>query len=222
MLLLDLLKSTEFNKRIPKQKFYDNISVPPAVKRSFVDHIKVIYWRNKIATTSFYFVAGKNVTELEVFEIKLNFPYFDEAILREIDKQIPYHILYLMEYNGKYQMWICYKELSASGSNAFKVNNYYHTDWLEADAIDLKLEGLDLDAVYENIVRQIAGDVLKNTASEEPESLKKSIERNKRQQALQKQIDALQKKVCREKQLNRQMELNAELKKLKRELQQLL
>lgn len=86
----------------------------------------------------------------------------------------------------------------------------------------MKLEGLDLDAVYENIVRQIAGDVLKNTASEEPESLKKSIERNKRQQALQKQIDALQKKVCREKQLNRQMELNAELKKLKRELQQLL
>lgn len=79
MLLLDLLKSTEFNKRIPKQKFYDNISVPPAVKRSFVDHIKVIYWRNKIATTTINLAAGKNVTELEVFEIKLNFPYFDEA-----------------------------------------------------------------------------------------------------------------------------------------------
>lgn len=217
MLLLDLLKSTEFNKRIPKQKFYDNISVPPAVKRSFVDHIKVIYWRNKIATTTVNLAAGKNVTELEVFEIKLNFPYFDEAILREIDKQIPYHILHLMEYNDRYQMWICYKELSGSGSNTFKVNNYYHTDWLEADDIDLKLEGLDLDSVYENIVRQIAGDTLSRT--DEGEDIKDSIERSQQIEKLKKQIASLTAKMQREKQFNRKVELNGEIKKLKRKLE---
>ena len=43
--------STEFNKRIPKQKFYENIAVTPAMKRAFVEQIKIIYWRNKIATT---------------------------------------------------------------------------------------------------------------------------------------------------------------------------
>lgn len=217
MLLLDLLKSTEFNKRIPKQKFYDNISVPPAVKRSFVDHIKVIYWRNKIATTTINLAAGKNVTELEVFEIKLNFPYFDEAILREIDKQIPYHILYLMEYNGKYQMWICYKELSGSGNNAFKVDSYYHTDWLEADDIDLKLEGLNLDIVYENIVRQIAGDTLSLT--DEGEDIKDSIKRSREIEKINKQIRYLENKRRREKQFNRQMEINSEIKKLRRELE---
>lgn len=32
--MLGLPKSTEFNKRIPKQKFYDNLTVSPALKKS--------------------------------------------------------------------------------------------------------------------------------------------------------------------------------------------
>lgn len=45
--MLGLPKSTEFNKRIPKQKFYDNLTVSPTLKRSFVDQIRMIYWANK-------------------------------------------------------------------------------------------------------------------------------------------------------------------------------
>lgn len=78
-----------------------------------------------------------------------------------------------------------------------------------------------MDTVYENYVRQIAGDTLCAASDREPESLKESVERDKRIQKLQKQIDALQAKVRREKQLNRQMELNTELKKLKKELEAL-
>lgn len=63
---------------------------------------------------------GATVTELEVFEIKLNTGNLDEAILRQIDKEIPYHILFLLEYGGKYQAWIGYKEAAQSGNNAFK------------------------------------------------------------------------------------------------------
>ena len=49
--MLGLPVSTEFNKRIPKQKFYENIAVTPAMKKAFVEQIKIIYWRNKIAAT---------------------------------------------------------------------------------------------------------------------------------------------------------------------------
>ncbi len=38
--MLNLSNSTEFNKRIPKQKFYDNLSVTPALKKAFTDQIK--------------------------------------------------------------------------------------------------------------------------------------------------------------------------------------
>ena len=216
--MIGLPKTTEFNKRIPKQKFYENISVTPALRRIFIDQIKVVYWRNKIAPSTVNLEAGQNVTEIEVFEVKLNSVPLDVSVLRQMDKEIPYHIVFLLEYEGKYQAWTVYKEKAGSGNNTFKVDTYYHTDWLPENELALKLDGLNMDAVYENYVRQIAGDALKSTAAGESESLKESIERDKRQQALQKQIDALQKKVHREKQLNRQIELNTELKRLRKEL----
>lgn len=216
--MIGLPKSTEFNRRIPKQKFYENISVSPTLKRVFIEQIKVIYWRNKVTATTMNLAAGETVTELEVFEVKLNGQQLDESVLRQIDKEIPYHILFLLEYDGKYQAWTAYKEAAASGSNAFKVGTYYHTDWLPETELPLKVEGLSVDKVYENFVRQIAGDALRSEEGK-TESLKESVERDNRRQELEKQIAALQTKVRREKQLNKQVQLNAELKKLKKELE---
>lgn len=216
--MLGLPKTTEFNKRIPKQKFYENINVTPALRRIFVDQIKVVYWRNKIAPSTINLEDGNDVTEIEVLEVKLNCIPLDASVLRQIDKEIPYHIIFLLEYEGKYQAWTAYKEKAGSGSNAFKVDTYYHTDWRLEDELGLKLDGLNMDAVYENYVRQIAGDVLHTG---EAESLKESVERSKQIQLLQKQIVTLQKKIRKEKQLNRQIELNAELKCLRKEISEL-
>ena len=217
--MLGLPKSTEFNKRIPKQKFYENLSVTPALKRVFIDQIKVIYWRNKVAATTMNLAAGDIVTEVEVFEVKLATPQLDISVLRQIDKEIPYHIVFLLEYDGKYQAWTAYKEAAASGNNAFKVGTYYHTDWLLESELPLKVDGLSIDKVYENFVRQIAGDALQG---ESAESLKESVERDARRQELQKQITALQAKVRKEKQLNKQVQLNADLKRMRKELEELL
>lgn len=218
--MIGLPKSTEFNRRIPKQKFYENISVSPTLKRVFIEQIKVIYWRNKVTATTMNLAAGETVTELEVFEVKLNGQQLDESVLRQIDKEIPYHILFLLEYDGKYQAWTAYKEAAAFGSNAFKVGTYYHTDWLPETELPLKVEGLSVDKVYENFVRQIAGDALRSEEGK-TESLKESVERDNRRQELEKQVAALQTKVRKERQLNKQVQLNAELKKLKNELEEL-
>ena len=215
--MLGLPKTTEFNKRIPKQKFYDNMDISPALKKVFVEQVRIIYWKNKIAASTTNLAAGNNVTELEVFEVRLNSPVLDDSLLRQIDKEIPYHILFLLEYQGKYQAWIGYKETAASGNKTFKVNGYYQTEWLDEDELPLKIVGLNVDAVYENFVRQIAGDKLKTEAA--GESLKESVARDEQKQALQKQIATLQAKIRKEKQLNKQMQMNTELKKLKKELE---
>ncbi len=213
--MLGLPKSTEFNRRIPKQKFYENLTVSPTLKRIFVEQIRVIWWRNKIAPATMNLAAGEAVTEIEVFEVCLSAPQLNEAVLRQIDKEIPYHILFLLGYEGKYQAWTAYKEAAGSGTNALKVGSYYHTDWMDEAALPLKLDGLNTDKVYENFVRQIAGETLASGAGE---TLKESVERDTRRQELQKQIVALQVKVRRERQLNKQVELNTKLKRLKREL----
>ena len=216
--MLGLPKSTEFNRRIQKQKFYENLTVSSAMKRVFVEQIRVIWWRNKIAPATMNLAAGETVTEIEVFEVCLSTPQLDETVLRQIDKEIPYHILFLLEYEGKYQAWLAYKEAANSGTNAFKVGSYYHTDWMEEAALPLKLDGLNTDKEYENFVRQIAGEALTSGAGE---TLKESVERDTHRQELQKQIAALQVKVRRERQLNKQVQLNAELKQLRRRLDNL-
>lgn len=210
--------STEFNKRIPKQKFYDNLDVSPTLRRVFVDQIRLVYWRNKLAASTLNIAAGEVVSEVEVFEVRLNAPKLDEAVLKQIDKEIPYHILFILTCDGKAQAWTGYKEAAASGSNAFKVNRYYHTDWMPEDELQLRIDGLNMDTVYESLVRQIAGNKLQ---AESGESLKESVERDEKKKQLEKQIAALESKMRKEKQLNRRMEMNAELKKIRVELKQM-
>ena len=212
--MIGLPKSTEFNKRIPKQKFYENMDISPVLKRVFVEQVRVIYWKNKIAPTTTNLDVGNDVTELEVFEVRLISPVLDDSLLRQIDREIPYHILFLLEYQGKYQAWIGYKEAATSGNKAFKVNGYYHTEWMAEEELPLKLEGLNVDAIYENFVRQIAGDKLKTEVA--GESLKESVTRDEQKQALQKRIATLQAKIRKEKQLNKQTKMNTELKKLRK------
>ena len=211
--MLGLPVSTEFNKRIPKQKFYENIAVTPAMKRAFVEQIRIIYWRNKIATTTLNLAAGEQVTEIEVVEVRLSAPELDESVLRQIDREIPYHILFLLEYEGKYRAVIGYKEVVV-GKTAFKVDRYYSTDWLDEDDLPVHLEGLTLDAVYENFVRQIAGDVL---GTGESTSLKDSVEQQKQREQMEKQIAALEAKIRKEKQPKKKFELVQELKKIKKQ-----
>lgn len=209
--MLGLPVSTEFNKRIPKQKFYENIAVTPAMKKAFVEQIKIIYWRNKIATTTLNLAAGEQVTEIEVFEMRLSAPELDESVLRQIDREIPYHILFLLEYEGKYRAVIGYKE-AATGKTAFKVDRYYSTDWLDEDDLPVHLDGLSLDAVYENFVRQIAGEVL---ADKNGTTLKESVEQQKQREQIEKQIATLEAKIRKEKQPKKKFELVQKLSAMK-------
>ena len=209
--MLGLPRSTEFNKRIPKQKFYENLPVTPAIKKAFTEQIKIIYWRNKLAATTLNIAPGEQVTEIEVFEVRLNAADLDENVLRLIDREIPYHILFLLEYDGKFQAVLGYKEAAGSGKAAFKVDRYYHTDWLAKEDLPLHLEGLTIDAVYENLIRQIAGGSL---IGGESTTLKESVEQQKQREQLEKQIAALEAKIKKERQPKRKFELVGELRKL--------
>lgn len=218
--MLNFPKSTEFDKRIPKQKFYENMNITANLKRIFVEQIKGISWTNKIAASTINVADGQEVHEIEVFEIALTDNNLDEAVLLQIDREIPYHIVYVLSYDGKYQAWIGYKEKSISGNNAFKVSTYYHTDWLSKDKLQdtLKTVGITLDSVYENFVKQVAGDRLQSDNSED---LKVLVEKDNRRKEIEKQISVLRAKIRKEKQLNRQMEMNEEVKRLKREVDDL-
>jgi len=128
----------------------------------------------------------------------------------------------VLEYEDEVQARIGYKEPSLAGTNSFKVNSYYNTEWMPSADLTLKIAGLSMDAVYDGCVRQIAGERLGfKTADIEgtTESLKDAVERDLKRQRLVKEIAALESKIAKEKQFNKQVELNAELKRLRKELE---
>ena len=207
--MLGLPESTEFNKRIPKTKFYENLTVSPALKRVFIEQIRLIYWQNKLAESTLNIASGKDVTEIEILEIRLTQNSLDETAMRQIDREIPYHILFLLEYEGQYQAWIGYKE-AGGGSTAFKVSRYYHTDWMSEANLPLSLQGMDLDEVYTNFVRQIAGDRFDST-----QDLKSSVEHDIMREKLEREIAKLEKKAKAEKQPKKRFELYKRMQNLK-------
>ena len=105
---------------------------------------------------------------------------------------------------------VAYKETSDAKSTGVRVERYYYTDWMPERDVVLRLEGLSMDAVYENLVRRIAGDALDGQSA----SLKESVAEQGRRERIKKQIAALEAKIWREKQPKRKFELVQQLRGL--------
>lgn len=214
--MLGFPQTTEFNKRIPKQKFYENMDVSPALKRVFVEQIKLIHWRNKLAVSTMNIAPGETVTEIEVIEIKLAQQQLNEAVIKQIDKEIPYHILFILSFDGKVQAWTGYKEATDGGNKAYKVNKYYHTDWMPQDELNLKVEGLNMDTVWENLIIQVGG-----VEVGQGKSLDEQIQLDEQKSKLQKEIEKLEKQARNEKQPNKKFQLAQQAKVLKKQLDEI-
>jgi hypothetical protein len=128
----------------------------------------------------------------------------DKRVLTAINKAIPYKIVFVLTFENVAQTWI-----EASGT-------FYNSDWFRIDGCTLKLDGLNLDTVYGNLARHIAGGRLDSEGD-----ISEAVEKDKLRQKLEREIAALEKKLPREKQFNKQVEMNGELKRLKKELEEL-
>lgn len=214
--MLDFPKSTVFNKRIPKQKFYEKLSVSSSVEQQFVKEIDTIYWKNKLSPETLNISVGTNVTEIEIFEIALKEQQISKNLIELIDREIPYHLVFVLRYKELGQIWISYKEDSKSREGKFKVDSYYKTAWLPYKALSLKIEGLNLDKVYENFMLQVANGKLQlgNGAD-----IKDAVAKAKEQERLEVYIQNLEAKIKNEKQYNRQVKMMGELRKAKAQLE---
>lgn len=210
--MIQFPKSTVFGRRVPKEMFYKNLDVKPEIKRLFVEQIKRITWANKLSPETMNLAPGKNVQEIEVFHIQLTDNELDDRVVTLMDQGIPYHLLFILERpDGKQRLSIAYKEQTTKKDVEFQLKECYHTPWMEKEDLSLSFTVLNMDALYESFVRQIAADALQ---AQNDESLQESVARQQEQEKLQKQIAKLRGQMKREKRLAKQMELRREIKSL--------
>lgn len=208
--MLKFPEKTYCNRKLPKKVFYEHLPMTPKLERAFVDGIAGIRLRNVLSPDTMNIAKSEGFAEIGVIEIALKTYPLDEYVLEVVDRVLPFYALYLIEYKGKYQAYIGYKEKTAA-----KVSRYFHSERVDFDALPLSVEGKSVEEIYSNFVVQVSGGVL---VPETPEDLKQAVEHNLEMQKLEEQIAALAKKIRTEKQFNRQIELSNQ----KRELERLL
>lgn len=208
--MLKFPEKTYCNRKLPKKVFYEHLPMTPKLERAFVDGIAGIRLRNVLSPDTMNIAKSDGFAEIGVIEIALKTYPLDEYVLEVVDRVLPFYALYLIEYKGKYQAYIGYKEKTAA-----KVSRYFHSKRVYFDALPLSVEGKSVEEIYSNFVVQVSGGAL---APETLEDLKQAVENNMEMQKLEEQIAALAKKIRSEKQFNRQIELSNQ----KRELERLL
>lgn len=208
------------NRNIPKTKFYEHADISRAVKEAFVSQIQQITWAYKLSPETINLAAVKGVFEVQVFNIQLKTPELVDGVLLSIDKAIPHPIIFQLLFQDKIRTVLAYKRMSESDESKWVVEQYFSTNWLtlaEAETYKQPLPvALNIGGLYEQMLKAF----MPITANE-GESLKAQTERLNQLMQKQKEITQLQSKMRNEKQFNRKVEMNNQLKALRSQLAQL-
>jgi Domain of unknown function (DUF4391) len=206
-----------FGRVLAKSKIYEHAKPSRAVRELFVTQINQITWQYKLAPETINLAARAGVPEIQVFEISLKTGELSEAVLRCIDKAIPYPIIYQLDFENKVKTTAAYKRPNDADASKWVVDAYFETAWLPADGTRSTLPiALDLAGLYEQLLRQ-----LMPLPARSGESLKDHVARWNLLHAKQHEANKLESRVTKEKQFNRKVELNAQLRKVKNELEKL-
>lgn len=205
--------STCVNRVVPKTAFYRHLDVNTKMKTRFVDDIERIVWLAKLTPSTLNIEDGKAVHEITVFQVVLKRDDVPDDVFLLIDRQMPRHVLFVLQFEEQYRLLLNYKEWIDESKGTFRIISSFRTEWMKGEAIELKIEGGSLDKVYESFTGQISG-----FGTHSADDTKRIIELQELLKQKQRTIEALQKKVRAEKQFNRQMQLNAEARALKSEV----
>lgn len=215
MIDLNLPQSTKVGKPVPKNAFYKHLEVNAKMKQHFIDDVVGINWLYKIAPSTVNVTDGKQVHEIVVFGAGLKSKDCPDDVFLFIDQKMPRHVVFILEYEDKYKVLLNYKEWSGSTGSptAFKIVKTFATEWLTAEQLTLSIEGQTMDAVYEAMAGQVSGFGTTNA-----QDTKRIVELEALITKGKKEVEALQKKIRNERQLNRQMEMNGEARTLKKQI----
>ena len=199
--MIELPKECVVDKFIPKKIFYEKVSLSSNLIQEFVEKIDKIYWKYKISEDTLNISKTENVEEIEIFELTLKEKVNCQNIIKVITRNIPYIILFEIYYKDEVQYAIKHND------------DIYFTNWSEK--IDFDFNGIDLNVVYENIIRSVTN------ISEQSNNIDEELEKDKKLKEVQKEIERLENKMKVEKQFNRKVELNKNILELKKQKEEL-
>ena len=208
--------STIVRKSVPKNAFYKHLELNTRLRTRFVEDVEKIVWMAKYTPSTLNVEDGTTVHEIVFFEVMVKAEDISNEIFLTIDKMMPRHVVFVLVYEDRCRLLLNYKEWADKEKGTFNVVKTFRTSWQPAESINLTIEGGTMDRIYESFAGQISGFGTKSAAdTRRIIAIENEIGIN------QRLAEALQKKIRKEKQFARQVEMNSEARALKREITKL-
>ncbi|MGP9807296.1 DUF4391 domain-containing protein [Halomonas sp. AOP12-C2-37] len=240
-------KAAAFGRVVPKRKVYEHAAVSSALKERFVQQVEQITWAYKLAPETVNLPANKAVTEIQVFRITLKGAELDKDVLKAIDRSVPFPLIFELIQNGRIKVVAAYKRHSHTqkgnvDGSCWVLASYFESDWKPAHTTRQRLPvALDMGSLYEQLLsplvqygvsyRKGQSSVPKTrepvtaiysmaATGAQPErlSLEQRIELADAIATQQEEIQRIKARLRREKQFNKRVAINAELRGAKHRL----
>ncbi len=199
--MLNLPKSTELRKPLPKTQIYKKFQLTNAQQTKFDADISRIDIVNEVSTRTIPAIQeGEKVKSIYVLSVILKTKDFDNKNIERIAKLIPQNLVFALQFEEEIQLAVFCEKL-------------FTTEWMLETKAAIELSGLNFDDVWENIIKKIEGGEWNNKLS-----LEENIVLKEQKEKLQKEIDKLEKLARKESQPKKKFELVSQKRKLEEEL----
>ena len=188
--MLGLPQSTEVKRPLPKAQLYKRFDWKPSQRDSFDGEVSRLDFVNWIAPRTLPAIdEGTEVKEIFVIEVSLKSRDFDHRNIVLLAKSIPQRVIYLLRFEDEAKLAVYYTKLFTSS-------------WQTLDNVSVPLDGLNLDAVWQNIV-SFVGEL----EVADGNSLTEQIRVDEERARLVRQIESLERLMRSTSQPRRQREL---------------
>lgn len=193
--------ATERKKQLPKKAIYAKFDLTTVQRESFdadvarIDIVAVVSSATIPALSE-----GVEVKEFYVLDVHMKRRKYDAKNILLLTRLIAQNMVFALRYEDQVQFAIFHTRL-------------FTTTWHPVEQATLPLSGLNLDAVWENIVK-----VIGHIEVADGQTLTEQIADNDQRAKLLAQIATLERKMANEKQPRRKRELFEQIKKIKQEI----
>lgn len=193
--------STERKRQLPKKAIYAKFILKPAQRENFdadiarIDIVAVVSSATIPALNE-----GTNVKEFYVLDVQMKRKEYDTKNILLLTRLIAQHMVFALRYEDQVQFAIFHTKLFA-------------TTWQPIEQATLPLSGLNLDVVWENIVKEIG-----QIKVADGHTLVEQIADDDQRVKLLARIATLERKMVSEKQPRRKREYFEQIKKLKEQI----
>lgn len=211
-------KQAAFGRNLPKNKIYEHSGANTRLKDLFVEQVEQIVWQYKLAPETINLPAKPGVPELQIFTIQLKTAELNLDVLRCIDGAVQFPIIFELSFDGRTQVIAAHKRPNESDASRWVLSDYFATTWLPSDIERAAMPlALNLGGLYEQVLHRLIP-----IPARTQESLPDLVARVEQVVAKRREVAKAASKLAKEKQFNRKVEINALLRQLKNELEELI